>query len=202
MEPDKSLILVVDDEANAREVMQRALAQFGYQCRAAQDAASASELLKREAVHLMLLDIIMPIKSGMDYLPEVVAKYRDTAVVMLTAVGDTSIAAQAVREGAYEFITKPVDHGELISKVERTLERRARALELRRYQWQLEQSLAQRTGDLEQRMRALSAIAGLSQAQLIHVLDTQHAHALLQTKIDELRALVGWAFQRVPNLHG
>ena len=74
MGSDKSRILVLDDEAIAREVMQRALAQFGYQCMTASDAIGASELLKREAVHLMLLHIMMPIKSGMDYLPEVVAK--------------------------------------------------------------------------------------------------------------------------------
>ena len=202
MQLDRPSILVVDDEESAREVLQRRLAKSGYRCTAVPDAAGASELLQREPFNLMVLDIMMPGKTGIDYLPEVVAKYRDTAVVMVTSLVDTSIATKAVREGAYDYITKPVDHGELISKVERTLERRARALELRRYQWQLEQLLVQRTGDLEQRMRALSAIAGLSQAQLNHVLDTQQAHALLQTEIDELRALVGWAFQRVPNLHG
>ena len=202
MASDKSRILVVDDEELAREVLQRALSNSGYECAAAPNAEDAGKLLRREAFSLMLLDIMMPIKSGMDYLPEVVAKYRDTAVVMLTAVEDTSIAAKATREGTYDYITKPVDHGELISKVERTLERRAMVLELRRYHEQLENLLAQRADDLELRMRALSTLGGLSQEHSNQILGTQQAHALLQTEIGELRALVGWAFRRAPNLHG
>ena len=53
---------------------------------------------------------------------------------MVTAVGDTSTTVKAMREGAYDYITKRVDHGELISKVERALERRATALQVRQYQ--------------------------------------------------------------------
>ena len=142
MESDNFRILVVDDEEPAREVLQRRLTQSGYVCEATPNAEGASELLQGGAFNLVLLDILMPGKSGIDYLPEVVAKYRDTAVVMLTAVGDTSTAVKAMREGAYDYLTKPVDHDELIAKVERALERRARSVQLREYQEQLEQLVA------------------------------------------------------------
>ncbi len=128
---------------------------------AAASPDDAEELLKREAFSLMLLDVIMPGKSGIDYLPEVVAKYRDMAVVMLTALADTSIAVKAMREGAYDYITKPVDLKEFIFKVERALDRRAENLEIREFQELLEQLVVQHTPDLAQRKRDISNLNSL-----------------------------------------
>ena len=173
---DKPRILVVDDEENAREVLQRRLAQSGYQCTVASNTVDAGELLKREAFSLMLLDITMPGQSGIDYLPEVVAQHRDTAIVMLTAVGDTSIAVRAMREGAYDYITKPVAHSELIFKVERALERRATTLQVRQYQEQLESLVAKRTDDLEQQTLELSRLKALFQGHLRQGLSAEQAY--------------------------
>ena len=75
MELDYPHILVVDDEESTREVLQRALEKRGYQTTVAPSVAEAGELLERQAFHLMVLDNRMPGKSGLDYLPEVVAKY-------------------------------------------------------------------------------------------------------------------------------
>ena len=195
---DKPRILVVDDEVIVRKVVQRRLEKSGYLCAAVPNASDADELLKKEAFNLMLLDIVMPGKSGIDYLPEVVAKYRDTAVVMLTSDGDTSTVVNAMREGAYDFITKPADHDELISKVGRALERRATRF-IREYQDQLEQQVARRTleqqvarraQDHEGQLRKLAVLNSLFQEHLGRFLVTQVSYDRFQTATGESRTLL------------
>ena len=189
----KPRILVVDDEVIAREVLRRRLEKSGYACAAVPNAADADELLKHEEFNLMILDIVMPGKSGIDYLPEVVARYRDTAVVMLTADGDTSTVVKAMREGAYDYITKPVDHDELISKIGRALERRAAGF-IREYQDQLEQQVARRTleqqvarrtQDHEGQLRKLAVLNNLFQEHLGQFLVTQESYKRFQTTVGE-----------------
>ncbi len=178
---DRTRILVVDDEESGREVLCRTLKQRGYQCAAAASPDDAEELLKREAFSLMLLDVIMPGKSGTDYLPEVVAQYPDMAVVMLTALADTSIAVNAMREGAYDYITKPVELSEFISKIERALDRHGERLEIRQYQEQLEQLVAQRTDDLEQRKQEISALNALLRKHMNRGMSAQDAFSEVQS---------------------
>jgi len=204
---DKPRILVVDDEAIVRKVVQRRLEKSGYECAAVPNAADADELLKQEAFTLMLLDIVMPGKSGIDYLPEVVAKYRDTAVVMLTAADDTSTLVTAMREGAYDFITKPADHDELILKVGRALERRATRF-IREYQDQLEQQVARRTLERqvaqrtqfhEEQLRKLAVLNSMFQEHLSQFLVTQGSYNRLETAVCESRTLLqDWS--RLANL--
>ena len=174
-------ILVVDDEESGREVLRRMLKQSGHHCTAAPNSYDAEELLKRESFSLMLLDVMMPGKSGIDYLPEVVAKYPDMAVVMMTALADTSIAVNAMREGAYDYITKPVYLSEFISKVERALDWHAERLEIRQYQDQLEQLVAQRTDDLEQRKQEISTLNALLKKHMKRGISAQDADSELQS---------------------
>ena len=124
----------------------------------------------------------MPVKSGIDYLPEVVAKYPQTAVVMLTGIGDTSIAVTAMREGAYDYITKPVELSEFINALQRALERRAKALETQQYQTQLERLVAQRTDDLEQRNHEIFTLNAQFQKSLNKGISIQQAYQEAQGK--------------------
>ena len=181
MPSDKTSILVLDDEESGRTVLYRTLKQRGYQCAAAPNPDDADELLKREAFSLMILDVMMPGKSGIDYLPEVVAKYPDMAVVMLTALADTSIAVNAMRKGAYDYLTKPVDLSEFIYKVERALDRRAERSEIRQYQKQLEQLVAHRTNDLEQRKREIADLNSLLRKHMKRGLSAQDAFSEVQS---------------------
>ena len=180
MSLDMTRILVVDDEESGREVLCRTLNQRGYQCEAAPNPYDAEELLKREAFSLILLDIIMPGKSGIDYLPEVVAKYSSMAVVMMTALADTSIAVDAMREGAYDYITKPVDLSEFIFKVERALDRRAENLEIRQFQELVELLVVKHTKDLEQRKREISNLNSMLRKNNERGLSPQDAFSELQ----------------------
>lgn len=181
MPSDRTRILVVDDEESGREVLCRMLKQHGHHCEAAPNSHDAEELLKRKAFSLMLLDVIMPGKSGIDYLPEVVAKYPDMAVVMLTALADTSIAVNAMREGAYDYITKPVNLNEFIFKVERAFNRHAERLENRQYQDQLEQLVAKRTDDLEEWKQEISALNALLKKHMKRGQSAQDAYGEVQS---------------------
>ena len=97
----KPRILLVDDETVTQQVLLGTLNRHGYECCVAQSTAEAEALLNGQEFNLMVLDIMMPGKSGIDFLPEVVTRFRDMPVLMLTAVEDTSIVVQAMRLGAY-----------------------------------------------------------------------------------------------------
>ena len=76
----------------------------------------------------------MPSKSGIELLPEIKASYPDTALVMATATTDTNIAVQCMKQGAYDYITKPFYLDEVILSVDRALEKRRLELENKGYQ--------------------------------------------------------------------
>ncbi len=126
--PTKSRILAVDDEEGNREVLARGLEE--YECLTASNAEEAAKLLKAEEFELVLLDINMPGKSGIEFLREIKADYPDIAVVMLTGQMDLSTAVTAMREGAYDYVTKPVSLPELEIRIKHALSRRALVLQL------------------------------------------------------------------------
>ncbi len=112
-----SKILVVDDEEIIREIVSRSVAEVGCECSTATDAADALAMLSEEAADLILLDIILPDKSGMELLPEIRERYQGTAIVMMTGVADINIGIQAMRQGALDYVVKPFDLAELRNRV-------------------------------------------------------------------------------------
>ena len=152
-------ILIVDDEASIRKLLHQKLSNEGYQCLEAGSAEQALEKLGSNAISLVILDIRMPCKSGIELLPEIKASYPDTAVVMATATTDTNIAVQCMKLGAYDYITKPFNLDEVTISVDRALEKRRLELENKEYQQHLEDKVAEQMG----RVRAsfLNAIRAL-----------------------------------------
>ena len=100
-------ILIVDDEELVRRLLHQKLSSEGYQCQEAGTPEQALDKLRSNAVELVLLDIKMPGKSGVELLPEIKANYPDTAVIMATATTDTSIAIQCMKQGAYDYLPHP-----------------------------------------------------------------------------------------------
>ncbi len=186
MESGETRILAVDDEEHAREVVHRYLSRHGYSCVSAPNAIDASVLLKAQEFDLLILDINMPGISGIDFLPEVVAKYPDTAVLMMTGVVDTFTAVKAMRDGAYDYVTKPVALDDLGIRIERALERRSLRMENKEYQNNLEDMVADRTERLEQRTREIRALNKLIQSHLKECLGTQEAYRRLNSVISSL----------------
>ena len=124
MTAERGTILIVDDEELARQVIQRKLSGEGHRCIEASNADQALDQLKRNPIELVILDIKMPGKSGIELLPEVRERYPDTEVIMATAVNDMDTVLQCIRQGAFDYITKPLNFEELILTVNKALEMR------------------------------------------------------------------------------
>ncbi|MFZ5877472.1 MAG: HD domain-containing phosphohydrolase [Nitrospirota bacterium] len=151
MEP--STLLIVDDDPNIRELLAAKLTHLGYLCRTADGADHALSILEREPIHLVLSDIMMPGLSGIDLLKRLVQCYPETAVVMLTAAADTQMAVQAMKLGAYDYITKPFHLEELAVHVEKALERRQLLVENRAYHRSLEERVAEQTREIREHLQ-------------------------------------------------
>ena len=192
----KSRILVVEDEEHARKIYQRRLENNGYSCTIASNPADASDMMAREDFDLMILDIMMPGKSGMDFLPEVVVQHPEMAVLMLTAVADIPTAVAALQIGASDYITKPVDLGELSSKVESALERHAIAIQIRQQREELEALVDQTTEQIEQRTRELAALNKLIQKFLTQDTEVKGAYKPFPT-VDDI--MTGWSILGLEN---
>ena len=116
-------ILVVEDDESLRRVTQAQLEKCKYQTAVAGDAAEALEILAAEPKELVLADLNLPGMSGLDLLRKIRADYPETTVVMVTAFGSIETAVEAMKSGAYDYLTKPVHPDELRAVVGRVLER-------------------------------------------------------------------------------
>ena len=152
-------ILVVDDEAAIRKLLQRKLSQEGYRCREAGSAEQALTVLSTEPTDLAILDIKMPGKSGIELLEDIRRNHADTAIIMATAVTDLSTAIQCLKQGADDYICKPFNLEEVLLSVQRVLEKRWLQLKIREYQQHLEEKVEEQTGAI--RKLFLGAIEAL-----------------------------------------
>ena len=193
-------ILVVDDEQSIREMLKAGLSRAGYECATAQSAADAAELLEIEHYDLVLLDINMPGKTGIEFLPEIKEQHPDVAVMMLTGEADVSLAVRSMREGAYDYALKPVGLAELVIRIEHALSRRALVLENRAYKDRLEKLVDELNARLEQRKRELGALNKLFQSHIGQEQIAQSAFLQLQgalthfsSELEGLATIVGVA---------
>ncbi|WP_294503632.1 sigma-54 dependent transcriptional regulator [uncultured Victivallis sp.] len=129
MEEDRPKLLIVDDEHNTREAMARYLGRR-YRVTTAADGGDALEELAAQKFDLVLTDLRMPKHDGMEVLHAVLAQPDPPACVLLTAYGSIEDAVSAVKQGAFDFVTKPVKLDKLESVVRAALdERRKRSVE-------------------------------------------------------------------------
>jgi DNA-binding NtrC family response regulator len=119
----KKRILVVDDDESLRRVMQMQLEEAGYEVLAASQAQDALALMEDTTPSLVITDLKMPGTSGLDLLRKLREAYPETTVIMITAFGTVSTAVEAMKAGAYDYITKPVDYEQLMLVVNRAMER-------------------------------------------------------------------------------
>jgi len=138
-------IIIGDDEAAIRRLLCRRLSMEGYRCEEVDSAEHALECLNNNPAELLILDIKMPGKSGVEILPAIKAHHPHTAVIMATAVIETSIAIQCMKQGADDYVSKPFNLDEVVVSVFRTLEKRKLQLEIEEYQQQLEEKIEQKT---------------------------------------------------------
>src|SRR5512137_1554989 len=104
----KHRILIVDDESSLREVLSIMLHREGYQVDTAIDGAQAATRLRDHAYDLVISDIKMPRMTGLELLRHIKERSPETVVLMITAFSTTEEAVEAMKQGAYDYITKPV----------------------------------------------------------------------------------------------
>jgi two-component system response regulator PilR (NtrC family) len=150
-------VLVVDDEASLVEFLELLLRGEGYEVATADSVSRALEVLERKNVDLILCDLHMPKASGLDLLRELRAQPTPApAVIVMTAYTSTESAVEAMKLGAYDYVSKPFDVEELKLLVQRALEKTSLAAENRWLRGELEQRWSH--GNIIGRSRAMVQI--------------------------------------------
>ena len=121
--PRKESILIVDDSPATLEVLRRNLTAEGYQVFTAPSVAEAIETLGATHLDLVITDLKMPKVSGLDLVRHIRENFKNTEVVMITGYPSIEGAVEAVKTGAEEFLPKPFTDTELLSAVQRVLDK-------------------------------------------------------------------------------
>lgn len=116
-------ILIVDDEISVRESLEKVIAKAGFVTKTADSGNEAKELLAKHAFDLVVSDLMMPDGDGLELLKDIKKRYPDIEVILLTGYGTIERAVEAMKEGAYDFIAKPVKKAVILSAIERASER-------------------------------------------------------------------------------
>ncbi len=106
-------VLVVDDEQSLRKVLAATLQREGYEVSVCSDGEEAISALERDGADVVVTDLVMPRMDGLTLLRKVVARHPDVPVIVVTAHGRIDSAVEAMKAGAFDFLAKPFDHGEL-----------------------------------------------------------------------------------------
>ncbi len=166
-------VLVVDDDPHVRGVLQQVFEDAGFQPREAGDGKAGLEAFRALRPPLVVTDLRMPIMDGSELLRAIRDEDPDAAVIVLTGAADVKTAIACLKQGAYDFIMKPVDIDELVLAVERALERRQLLIERRQYQVTLERRVQEATRDLEGAYRQLQDTYRATLEALGSALDTR-----------------------------
>jgi DNA-binding NtrC family response regulator len=157
----KRRILVIDDEADIRESLELLLTAENYLVELAENATSGMQKFESGSFDLVLLDLMMPDRSGMEVLTDIRQRDHDTPVFMLTAYGSVEVAVRALKLGANDYFPKPWDNEKLLIEIDRMI---AKA-RLERENTQLKRALKQRytfpniVGKSNQMVRLLDQVA-------------------------------------------
>jgi putative nucleotidyltransferase with HDIG domain len=141
-------VLIVDDDEVVRDAIGMVLSEEGYDCQSINGAEAALEAAKELDPHLVISDMKMPGKDGLWLLDRLRRERPDTAVVMLTAYGDTEAAVECLRRGATDYLLKPPKATELLRAIERALSRRRDERARERYRTSLQRTVREKTTDL------------------------------------------------------
>ncbi|OGO14609.1 MAG: hypothetical protein A2Z02_00660 [Chloroflexi bacterium RBG_16_48_7] len=131
---ERGKILIVDDEKAVRTAINRRLTRAGHTCTEAADANGLINRINEDRPQLVILDIKMPGRSGNELLPEIIAAFPGTAVVMATAVADPNVIVECMRGGAQDYIMKPFDLEYVAQIVDKALEKRKLEQDIKKFQ--------------------------------------------------------------------
>jgi two-component system, NtrC family, response regulator HydG len=137
-------ILVVEDDAENRAAMVKVLEGAEYKVLETDNGQQALDLINEDEIDILVTDLRLPIMDGVELLKRAKAVEQDIEVIMITGHGTVEIAVEAIKEGAYDFITKPVKKAQLLRAIEKAAEKQYLSRENRELRQQLNQSGARR----------------------------------------------------------
>ena len=184
-------VLLVDDEPNMRWTMAEFLKRGGYEALTASDFESAMAALDGSEIDAAVIDIVLPGRSGVELLRELSGRDTYVPVVMITGEPNPALIPEIVREGAYDFIAKPLVKEALVKAVSRAVEKkrlvdekRRLEREIKRHAAELEARVAERTAELVKAHERLAhqekiAALGRAAAQVAHEVKNPLAGMLL-----------------------
>ncbi|MBU1399298.1 MAG: response regulator, partial [Proteobacteria bacterium] len=120
---NKKRLLVIDDEENMRHMLTAMLKKSGYVVDTAADGLEGLSMIDKERYDFILCDIKMPKMNGMDFLKRTRDKIGSTTVIMMSAYGTIDTAIEAMKEGAYDYISKPFKADEVFLALKKAEER-------------------------------------------------------------------------------
>jgi DNA-binding NtrC family response regulator len=121
--PDAVTVLVVDDERSNIESLEKIFLREGMRVLSASDAKKALELVRTHRVHVVLTDLMMPGTTGLELLRAIKQVAPDVEVVLMTAYGSVEVAVSAMRDGAYDFVEKPLKRVSIVKSVRKAAEK-------------------------------------------------------------------------------
>lgn len=138
-------VLIVDDEDSIRKALSILLKRNGFRAAEATNGLEALEMMANSPYDLVIADLNMPEMGGIDLLKRVKEDYGDTEVIILTAYGAIQSAVEAIKLGAYDYLTKPIEPKDIMIKVRNAIERRRLAMEVRHLKRALRDSFSKKT---------------------------------------------------------
>jgi len=169
---DRSTILIADDDAVIRGNLRLLLQAEGYRVLEGNDGLQAEKMLSDSTLSLVLLDLRMPGRSGMDLLRDHAELWEELPVIVITALGGSAAAIEAMKLGAFDYITKPFDLDEVIFTVRRALAQRAlvaqvQALSAAESSEQTDDELVGKSSGMLQVFKTIGKVAATSETVLI-----------------------------------
>ncbi len=122
----KGRLLIVDDDYSVCTLLVDKLASDGYECESCPEGELALDLMKRRAFDALVLDLMIPGVTGLEILVTAKRMYPRTAFIIVTGVDDVKVAEQALRQGADDYLVKPIHLKELAASVTRAIDRKRR----------------------------------------------------------------------------
>ena len=198
-------LLVVDDEPMIRELLCSYLEDSGYACHASGSVDEALARLSEGDIDLIISDLHMPGRTGLELLEAVGARFPRTAFLMATAAPDTKMAVQAMRNGAADFLVKPLDLKQVLATVQEALARRRQRSEAEQHLLEMERLLDERTQQLGFALRQVQQASAETLQALAMALDVRArdvaGHSLRVSRYGvELAARMGYSAQELARI--
>ncbi len=192
-------VLIVDDEASVRKVMAAIFAQLGLPCETAASGEEALRILETHRIDAVISDLHMPGMSGMELLAKVRQNYPQMVFLVVTGVDDIQVGIQAMRQGADDYLVKPlqVDANIVLASLTRALHVKRLEQEVENYRYHLEEIVSEQTQQLREALRQIERSYDQTLEVLGAAIDLRdsptagHSRRVFQYSLEIARAMGG-----------